>query len=134
MNVSKLSTTFANELLRSPSLPALVRLNSWRLSEAYQGLTSCLKRCQIEYLPCDTAPFLLVKLAPHARTWEEEEAVIESIRQAGVLVAGGRRFHMPEKGWARICFAVEPIVLKEAVARIEGEIRGAKNLMAEHAA
>ena len=119
MNVSTLSTVFATKLLASPRLPSLLALNSARLAEAYTLLTCFFKRHGIRYSPCNAGPFILARLAPNAQSWDDEAAVVQDLQQAGVLVGSGRRYHVDEKGWARVCFAVERTVLEEAMRRIE---------------
>ena len=119
MNVSTLSAVFATELLASPDLPSLVALNSARLAEAYSVLTSFLKRNGISYLPCNVGPFILVRLAPDAQSWDDEAAVVQEFQRAGVLVGSGQRYHVQEKGWTRISFAVEKAVLEEAMRRMQ---------------
>jgi len=119
MNVSTLSAVFATALLSSPTLPSLVALNSTRLGDAYKLLTGFLKSHGIHYFPCNAGPFVLAKLAPTGQSWDEEAAAIEGLQKAGVVVGAGRRYHVHEMGWARVSFAVETAVLKEAMRRME---------------
>lgn len=119
MNVSTLSVVVATELLVSPALPSLVALNSARLAEAYKLITCVFKRHGIRYFPCNAGTFVLARLAPNAQSWDDEAAVVQKLEQAGVLVGSGRRYHVHDKGWARVCFAVERAVLEEALRRME---------------
>lgn len=118
MNVSTLSTVFANALLSSESLSVLVKLNSARLAEAYHTLTSFFDRHGIYYIPCNAGHFVLAKLAPRASSWEDEAALIHGLSEAGVQVSPGQAYHMEEKGWARVSFAVESTALMEAIRRM----------------
>ena len=98
-----------------------MRLNVQRHSESYKVLTSWLKDVNVPYLPCNSAPFVLAKIAPDAQSWEEEAAVIQELKELGVWVSPGRSHHMPEyaKGWARITFALEPAKIEQALARMK---------------
>ena len=128
MNVSTLSVVFATSLLSSPSLPSLIVLNSTRLADAYQLLTSFLTSHGIQYFPCNAGPFVLARFAPNARSWDDEAAAIEEFQTAGVLLGAGRRYHVHEMGWARVCFAVETAVLKEAMRRLEAVFMSHKDV------
>ena len=86
-------------------------------------LTRFFKRHGFRYLSCNASPVVLVELAPHAQSWDEEAAVVEKLRQAGVIVGCGRRYHMSQKGWARVCFAVEKHDLEDAIERMERVFR-----------
>lgn len=119
MNVSTLSAVFVTKLLASPQLPSLLALNSARLSEAYKLITEFFKRHRIHYFPCNSCPIILARVAPNAQSWDDEAGVINGFQQEGMLVAPGRRYHVHEKGWARICFAMERIVLEKAMSRME---------------
>lgn len=119
MNVSTLSAVIAVELLASSILPELLRLNSARLGERYRALTNLLKYHDIAYMPCNAGIFVLIKIAPLAKSKEEEDAVVERLWQAGVAVASGSTYSMPEKGWARICFSVEDKCFHEALHRMD---------------
>jgi gliotoxin/aspirochlorine biosynthesis aminotransferase len=118
MNVSTLSGTFATSLLSSPTLPSLIKLNSQRLSESYTLITTFFKERNIEWLPCNATPFVLAKIVPKAKTWEEEVEVIEELKGVGMLVGDGRRYHVQEPGWARITFAVPREVLVDALEKL----------------
>lgn len=62
---------------------------------------------------------MLVRVAPHAVSWNEECAMVERLRHAGVAVAPGRTYHMSEKGWVRISFAIEDVLFQKAIKRLE---------------
>lgn len=119
-NVSSLSTIASKELLRSTQLPALLQLSSTRLAEAYATLTSFFKVSSILYFPGYSTTFVMARLAPFAHSWEDEAKAIDSYWRAGVLIAPGHVFHMPEnqKGWMRVSFAIEKDLLAEAIARL----------------
>jgi gliotoxin/aspirochlorine biosynthesis aminotransferase len=121
LNVSTLSTIFSKELLASPRLPSLLQLSSTRLAEAYVALSSFFKASGIVYFPCNSTTFVMAKLAPLAQSWEDEAYAFRQYLQAGVLLAPGRIYHMPEdqKGWMRMSFAVDKKLLTEAITRIE---------------
>lgn len=119
--VSSLSTIATTALLKSSSLSDLIKLNSERLGESYKVITSFFKRHRIEYKPANAGLYILAKLAPDAKTWDDEARVVQSLKDAGVLVNPGKAYHLDEKekGWARVLFAVEPSVLREGLRRLE---------------
>jgi len=61
----------------------------------------------------------MAKIAPHAYSAEDEEEAVQTLREAGVIVAGGHRYHTDQHGWARLTFAVPEERLREALRRIE---------------
>lgn len=118
---SALSTIFVTCLLNSPRLSSLLETNSHRLAVAYGALTGFFREQGIPYFPCNAGLYVFARLAPNASTWEDEAAVIQKLKEAGVLVSAGRAYHVPEteKGWARVGFALEPSVLEEAIRRMK---------------
>ena len=119
MNVSTLSAVIAVELLASSTLPELLRLNSACLGDRYRALTNLLKHHGIAYMPCNAGIFVLIQIAPLAKSKEDEDAVIERLWQAGVAVSSGSTYSMREKGWARICFSAEDKCFQEALNRMD---------------
>lgn len=119
-NVSTVSSISAKALLAPANLPSLLQLSSERLASAYARLVSFFKRTGIVYFPCNSTTFVLAKLAPFAEAWEGESSAFLRYLQAGVLLAPGRAYHMPEnqKGWMRVCFAVDDATLNRAIDRI----------------
>lgn len=119
MNISTMSAVVTTELLLSPELPSLMALNSERLLERYITLTDFLKRKNIIYYPCNASLSILAKVVPNAETWEEEAAVVQAAQKVGVLIGSGARYHVEEKGWVRITFAVSKLELEEAINRLD---------------
>ncbi|TPX23919.1 hypothetical protein DIZ76_013262 [Coccidioides immitis] len=119
--ISTSSAVFTKTLLSSPTLPFLIALNSARLAEAYIYITDFFTRRNIRYVPVSTGLNIFARLAPEASTWVDEDAMIDRLREVGVLVTGGRQYHGgPQgKGWARLSFSVEPRKLHEALERID---------------
>ena len=60
-------------------------------------------------------------MAREAKSWDDEQAVVQRLKDVGVLVSAGRGYHGPEKemGWMRVGFAVERSQLEEALRRAE---------------
>ena len=118
---STLSAIFVSTLLTSPKIPSLIALSSERLADAYAAMTSLLKKYSIPYIPSYAGLYLFARVEPNAQSWEDEANMVESLKQAGVLVSAGKAYHGPEgdKGWVRIGFAVESVQLKEAIRRME---------------
>ncbi|KAL8782712.1 MAG: hypothetical protein Q9195_009582, partial [Heterodermia aff. obscurata] len=109
-NVSILPTLLTTAILHSPTLSTLSSLNSQRHADSYALITSRFKEWHLPYLPCNASPFVMAKIAPRARSWEDEAAVVQALEDVGVRVSAGRSQHLPSyaMGWARITFAVEP--------------------------
>lgn len=118
---SSLTAVFVVALLTSPELPALLELNSQRLARSYEILTAFFKSNSIAYIPCNSGLYVLARLAPMAKTWEDEATVIQKMKDTGVLVAAGHGYHCPEneKGWARVSFTVKVAELEEAIRRLQ---------------
>lgn len=119
-NVSTVSSIASQNILTPLNLPLLLRLSTKRLATAYTRLVSFFESVGIVYFPCNSTTFVLAKLAPFAEAWEEEASAVHRYLQAGVLLAPGRAYHMPEnqKGWMRVCFAVDEATLAKAIDRI----------------
>ncbi|KAL1856868.1 putative secondary metabolism biosynthetic enzyme [Diaporthe australafricana] len=135
---SALSSIFVTRLLTSAELPALVRTNSERLGAAYATLTAFFAESGVRYAPCNAGLYVFARLAGDVETWEEEEAMVERLKHAGVLVSAGRAYHGParEKGWMRVGFAVEESELREAIRRMKcvlEEVKMAKGINGHHA-
>ncbi|KAF2235968.1 PLP-dependent transferase [Viridothelium virens] len=120
-NVSILSTLLTTQVLRTPKLNSILDTTATRFTDSYRVVTSFFERLKVSYLPCNSGPFILVNIVPHAESWEDEAATIVKLKEAGVWVSAGRSHHMPEnaKGWARITFALPPRVVEEGLKRIE---------------
>ena len=114
---SSLSAIATEGLLSSPFLPSLLKLNRSRLAAAYKKITDFFVSCGIEFIPVTAGLYVFARLAPKAKTWEDESAMIARIKDAGVLVSSGKAYHVveKEKGWARITFAVAPEDLNKAI-------------------
>ena len=128
---SSLSAIATEGLLGSPCLPSLLKLNQKRLAAAYKKIIGFFISCGIEFIPVTAGLYVFARLAPEAKTWEDEAAMIARIKDAGVLVSCGKAYHVveKEKGWARITFAVAPEDLDEAIEALRcvyvgrGELR-----------
>lgn len=118
---SCLSSILTTALLTSPKLPALLAVNSRRMSASYAIVTSILRQWDVEFIPASAGLFVFARLVKGAQTWEEETAVVERLRNdAGVLVSPGRAYHgvEGEKGWVRLTFAVPALLLTEGLRRM----------------
>ncbi|KAF3479521.1 uncharacterized protein GIQ15_06497 [Arthroderma uncinatum] len=120
--ITPVSHAFATSLLSSPRLPILIALNSAGLAECYMLITSFFVRHGIKYIPVNAGLSIFARLAPNARSRDDEAEMVQVLKNAGVMVSNaGGSFHktFKEKGWARISFSVEPNQLHEALGRIE---------------
>lgn len=72
-------------------------------------------------MPANAGVFVFVKVASGATTWDDEEALVELLREAGLKVSPGKVFRgsEDEKGWVRITFAIPEDQLREGVARLK---------------
>ncbi len=63
----------------------------------------------------------MAKIAPHARSWEDEAANVRALEDVGIGVSAGRSQHSSEDavGWVGITFAVPLARLQEALGRME---------------
>jgi len=127
VNVSTMSTVSAAALLRSSELPSILQLNSERLATNYNQLTSFFRQCDIEYLPCNAGFFVMARLVPFAKTWDDEAELVQKLSENGVLVGGGRGYHVHEPGWARVSFGVQTEVLDKAIKRMKKVFQTVKN-------
>lgn len=123
---SSLSSIATEALLGSPCLPTLLRLNKERLGAAYKKLTEFFLSCGIEFVPVDAGLYVFARVAPAAKTWEDEAAVVARMKDAGVLISRGKAYHVveKEKGWARITFAVAPADLDKAIEAMRNVFLG----------
>ncbi|KAI1932878.1 hypothetical protein LOZ65_000485 [Ophidiomyces ophidiicola] len=121
---SVLSTAFTTALLSSPTFPFLITLNSARLAEAYMLITEFFTRRNVAYIPVSGGSNIFARLAPRAKTWEDENLMIEKLRGAGVLVTSGQNYsgRPKAKGWVRLSFSVEPKRLQEALKRVDAAL------------
>jgi gliotoxin/aspirochlorine biosynthesis aminotransferase len=120
-NVSSLPTIFSTALLTSSDLSTVIHLNAQRLAAAYATLTTLFRECGIQYRPANAGVFVLARLAPRAKSWEDEAHAHAAYLRAGVLVIPGRAYAMPdsEPGWMRVTFALESSYLKRGLERIK---------------
>ncbi|KAI9640542.1 hypothetical protein NHQ30_010840 [Ciborinia camelliae] len=118
---SSLSALVLKHLLNSTELPALLSKNNALLAKSYDLLSSTLTRLGIEFLPANTGFVVFAKLVKDAKSWEDEEALVEGLKRHKVLVSAGKGFSgaEEEKGWVRITLAVPWEQFSEGVKRIE---------------
>ena len=88
---------------------------------AYLEVITFFKSSDIAYIPCNSAIFMLAKLAPLAKSQIEETAAFLQYIQAGVMVAPGWAYHINEsqRGWMRVSFAVSSESLQKGLKRIK---------------
>lgn len=124
---SSLAAVFVTALLGSPDLPRLLKLNSQRVAVAYKVITSFLTKNEIIYVPCYAGLYVFAKIASGAKTWEDEENVVEAFKREGVLVAAGKGYHCMEMGWARIGFTLKPEKLAKGIEQMQRALDCMKN-------
>jgi aspartate/methionine/tyrosine aminotransferase len=86
----------------------------------YGLLNSLLKHPNIPYIPSNTGLYIFAKIAPHAKSWDDDTAAVAKLKEAGVVVSGGKGYHPPEfeMGWACIGIAVEQPRFDKALKRV----------------
>ncbi|CZT16517.1 related to 1-aminocyclopropane-1-carboxylate synthase, and related proteins [Ramularia collo-cygni] len=124
LNTTQISSLAANVtagMLSSPQLPCLMAQGTRKLRQSYSQITAWLEAHNFTYVPVTGGICILARLAPHAQSWEDEAAIVQKIKAAGVVVGAGRTYHLREheKGWCRLVFAVPSSVLKAALCRME---------------
>ncbi|KAK2855757.1 hypothetical protein FQN49_004876 [Arthroderma sp. PD_2] len=120
--ITPISHAFATSLLSSPRLPMLIAVNSARLAECYILITSFFVQHGIKYIPANSGLTIFARLAPNARSRDDEAEMVQVLKNAGVMVSNaGASFQKTfrEKGWARISFSVDLDQLHEALGRIK---------------
>lgn len=119
--ITATSIGFTTMLLSSHGLPFMITINSARLAESYIRVTTFFLRNGINYIPANIGLSVFARLAPRAKTWEDEAAMVAKLKDAGVLVYAGQQFAgvQREKGWARLTFSLQEDKLEEALRRIE---------------
>jgi len=95
--------------------------NAEKLAAAYSTMTDFLDTYAIPYVPANAGLYVFARIAPDARTWEDEAKMVDELKSAGVVVSPGKAYHGPEsqKGWARVLFALETEQLAEAIRRMK---------------
>jgi hypothetical protein len=118
--MSTLTTLFTTAILTSRRLPALISLNTARLTSSFAILHSYLQRWDVEFIPPTVGLYVFAKLGKQIMTEEEEDVMMRRIKGVGVLVAGGNEFKMGDlgAGWVRITFSVPEGVLVEGLRRL----------------
>ncbi|KAK8092443.1 uncharacterized protein PG998_014928 [Apiospora kogelbergensis] len=119
--VSSLTAIFTTALLNSSKLPSLLKTNASRLADAYNTVKSVFDRLGLRYIPVSHGPFIFVRIAPNATSWEEESLAISCCKEMGVVLSPGKAYHIvdKEKGWTRLTFAIKNDQLEEALRRLE---------------
>jgi aspartate/methionine/tyrosine aminotransferase len=125
MQISTASSLLTVSLFTSPQLPSLLRSLKSRLINNHSLLTSSFEKWDIKYLPTTAGFHVFAKLAPDAKTWEDEKDVADRLLEGGVFVVAGRGFGGVdgEVGWIRVAFSVEESLLREGLRRM-GTILG----------
>ncbi|KAL5364141.1 PLP-dependent transferase [Aspergillus floccosus] len=121
---SSLAAIYTTAVLSSDQTDWLVKKNQERLSSAYGMIAAWLRANDIEYIPVRAGVYVFAKLGKQIQSWDEETALVQKCKDAGVLISAGRSYHgiESEKGWARITFAVEPDTLQRGLERLSSAL------------
>ena len=96
--------------------------NRHHLREACSIVEEFCKKRNIKFLAASAGLFVFAQLCPEA-TEEDEKRFKEGLQTHGVTLACGTSYHCKERGWFRICFAVERVKLCEALRRLDMMMR-----------
>ncbi|KAL2869632.1 O-methyltransferase gliM [Aspergillus lucknowensis] len=88
--VSSLSTLCSMALLASGDLPKLIELNQKRLSLSYRAVIATLESHGVEYIPATAGLCVFARLAPDAKTLDDEISFQRHLRDSGLLVSPDR--------------------------------------------
>ncbi|KAH8888281.1 PLP-dependent transferase [Thozetella sp. PMI_491] len=127
--VSSFTAAAVAHVLRSPRLKDILKTSSERLSSAYTSMTDMLRRNGIDYVPANAGLFVFARLAPDATTWEDESEVVQQLKEAGVIVSGGRGYHTADlaKGWARVASGIMSNLLSDLIVSLQRSLEGLKH-------
>lgn len=119
--VSTHTQVVLTELLNAPELSKVMQKSREQLRSAYLLIYDYLKEMEVEILPAQGGIFLLANLKKYMekQDFKSEFSLWEKIYQElKVNISPGRLFKVLEPGWFRICYAHDPIIVKEACKRL----------------
>lgn len=89
-------------------------------------MTSVLEAHTVEYIPATAGLCIFARLAPEAKTLDDEAHFRNLLRESGLLVSPGRAYHIGSErlGWFRFTFALEKAVLRRALDILERALSG----------
>jgi hypothetical protein len=116
--ISTLTALFTTTILASRRLPALLSLNTARLTSSFAILRSYLQRWDVEFIPPTAGLYVFAKLGKQMMTEEEEDGMVRRLKGKGFKMGG------LGAGWVRITFSAPEGVLVEGLRRVERELFG----------
>lgn len=116
-----ISSLYLSALLLSPQLPALLTLNSERLTASYRILADSLRKWNVDFVQPTHGLFVFARLASKVFTAEQGESCFDILIRAGLKVSPGRLYIGKDNkfGWARIRFSIADQAMRVAVARLD---------------
>ncbi len=103
-----------------------IEQNRRRLRRSYEIATGQLTGQGLRYIPVSAGFSLWIDLSGSlpARTFEAEDALWRRILNVSrVNILPGSAFQCPEPGWFRLCYANDPVLVREGISRI-GRLAG----------
>jgi len=90
-----------------------------RLQKAYKkGLDAAVKNLKLPYLKPEGSFYLFVDLRDKWAGFDDDQ-ILKSMMDAGVVMSPGKPFGEMYNGWARFCYTAEPaIIIAEAAKRL----------------
>lgn len=97
-----------------------------RLLLSYKAVIATLECHGVEYIPATAGLCVFARLAPEAKTPDDEIGFQHRLRDSGLLVSSGRAYHIGSArlGWFRITFALEEGVLRRALNILDRYLGG----------
>lgn len=96
-----------------------IQTNNKRLYESYAYMTDALDRHNIEYIDADSGFFLYIDLRDYG---VKEDILWMKLIRSGLYIAPSEAFMSEdneiERGWYRVCFAVEKYEMDESLKRL----------------
>lgn len=92
------------------------------MAESYKRTTDFFAKHEIEYIPTQAGPFIVIDLRPtfkrsHGKemTKADEKTIWSNMLQHGVYIAPGSVFHLDIPGFYRVTFALPWEVLEKGL-------------------
>ncbi|OCK86110.1 aminotransferase GliI [Lepidopterella palustris CBS 459.81] len=128
---SSIATSFAiTHILNEETVELVMNVSGKKLRSAYQIIRQFLLDRKLAFVEVDSGMFVFAKLCA-ADDLDTEKTFNGILKRSGVVLSSGTSYHFDRPGWYRICYAVQPVLLKEGLQRIDRALHELDNVMAE---
>lgn len=120
--VSTHTQALLTELLKSDGLEELLANNGKQLKKSYESIKENLKSLGIEVKEAKGGLFVFANLRNYLEedTFEGEKKLWSRLfNDLKLNMSPGAIFNANEAGWFRICYALDPMIMKEVVRRLK---------------